>query len=70
MRSTRESRPSSAERRRIERCGTGSIGDSLVGVLDADSMEGTWGARSERAGCWGPKYEDNFLVKALCVAGT
>jgi hypothetical protein len=52
VRSTRESRPSSEERRRIERCGTGR--EEGVGGED-DSIDGTWGARRERAGCWGPK---------------
>lgn len=50
VKSTRESRPSSADRRRIDRCGTASEGNSPVGVLDADSIEGTWGARNDRAG--------------------
>lgn len=39
MRSTRESRPSSEERRRMERCGTGSDVEESDG--EADSIEGT-----------------------------
>lgn len=50
MRSTRESRPSSEERRRIERCGTGREVEEGSDV-DVDSIDGTWGARRERAGC-------------------
>lgn len=69
VRSTKESRPSSAERRRTERLCTG-WGVSLVGVLGADSMDGMCGARRERAGCWGPKYEDSFLEIERWVAGT
>lgn len=51
VRSTRESRPSSAESKRMERCDTGKAGLAPVVMLEADSIEGMWGARNERAGC-------------------
>jgi hypothetical protein len=50
VRSTSESRPSSAESRSMERWYLAGEAGSLVGVLGADSIEGTCGARSERAG--------------------
>jgi hypothetical protein len=70
VRSTIESRPSSAESRSTDRCGISNLPVSLVGVLAADSIEGTCGDRIDKAGCCGPKYDDSFLETALCVAGT
>lgn len=66
VRSTSESRPSSEERRRMDRF---LVGESVVGEVEADSSDGTWGARRDSAGCCSPKYEDSFLDIALCVAG-
>lgn len=69
VRSTRESLPSSADKRSIERWYCSDSEESPVGVLGADSMDGVWGARRERAGILGPKYEESFRVMARCVAG-
>lgn len=41
MRSTNESRPSSDDIRRIERCFIGAPGISVVGLFEADSIDGT-----------------------------
>lgn len=52
VRSTNESRPSSADRRMIDRFG-GVV--SLVDEVGADSIDGTWGARRDNPVCWEPK---------------
>jgi hypothetical protein len=41
VRSTNESRPSSDDIRRIERCFIGAPGISVVGLFEADSIDGT-----------------------------
>jgi hypothetical protein len=64
VRSTSESRPSSAERRMTDMCGR------LDSLLVADSMDGTWGARKESAAFRSPKYDESLFEIALCVAGT
>lgn len=51
VRSTSESRPSSAESRRTDMCWTDELWDSVVDVDEGDSMDGMCGARNERAGC-------------------
>ncbi len=51
VRSTSESLPSSAEIRRTDMCWEDELWDSMVGVDEADSIDGMWGARKERAGC-------------------
>lgn len=70
MRSTRESRPSSSDSKSIERCSTANPAVEVTGDVDADSIDGMCGARKVNAGCWGPKYEENFLDIDLCVVCT
>ena len=70
MRSTNESRPSSSDKSKIDKCCKGAPDVSEVGVLGADSIDGTCGALNVNAGCCGPKYEESFLDTALCDAGT
>jgi hypothetical protein len=50
VRSTRESRPSSADSNSTDRCGTADFDMVVVGVVGADSIEGTWGARNDNSG--------------------
>jgi hypothetical protein len=50
VRSTKESLPSSAESKSMDRKYCSVDDPSLVGVLGADSIEGVCGARRERAG--------------------
>ena len=70
VRSTSESRPSSSDSSSTDRCSTANPAVGVIGVVGADSIDGTCGARKVNAGCWGPKYEENFLDIDLCVVCT
>lgn len=68
VKSTRASRPSSADRSRTLSPVVDG-GNSLAGVLVAEFMDGTCGACSDSEGVDAPKYDASFLVMALCAGG-
>lgn len=55
VRSTSESRPSSADSKSTDRCGIADRDVASVGVLGADCIDGTCGARSDSSGGCDPK---------------